>query len=155
LLFFVKRIGAESQEWRIEKLPVLGLILEYLPAQVALEIVDLFFQDQLNFVLTPRRYSNLSDLTNVLQEWIVIFEKLTDDWTPTTVDFLKRSVWIFRRNVARSIIEAYPLVDKNVMQERVQSVAQEFLPSQCPLLVLLNENMDVNGIDQWLFSFKK
>lgn len=45
LLVFVKCVGAESENWTIDRLPVLGLILEYLPADVALEITDLFFQD--------------------------------------------------------------------------------------------------------------
>lgn len=68
LLVFVKRIAADSEKWNIEKLPVLGLILEYLPVHIAFEILDLFLQDQLNRVLKPRRYNNLNDLTNVMQE---------------------------------------------------------------------------------------
>lgn len=96
----------------------------------------------------------------MLQEWIQVVKKLTDEWSPTTADFLKGSVWIFRRNVTRLIRgkinrKASPLVEKNMMAERVHSYAQECLSSQSPLLAILSKNMNFNGIDQWLSIFRK
>jgi len=92
----------------------------------------------------------------VLQEWIQVVKKLTDEWSPTTADFLKGSVWIFKRNVARLIRgkinrTASPLVEA----ERVHSYAQECLSSQSPLLAILGKDMNFNGIDQWLSIFRK
>lgn len=84
---------------------------------------------------------------------------LKEDWTPKTADFLKKSIWVFRKCLARFIVGEmngveYTFAEKSSEMESIRSFAQEFSPPQSPLHLLLNEKMDFNGIDQWLSSFR-
>ena len=97
LIEFVKCIGAASQSWKIDKISVLALILRYLLPHISLEI--LFLQDQQDRVLTPHKYTNMGQLTGVIQEWILIVISLGESWGHKTADFFKKCVWILRENL--------------------------------------------------------
>jgi len=159
LIEFVKCFGAESQSWTVEKISVLGLILEHLPSHISLEIIDLFVQDQLNRVLTPHKYTNMTELTDVIQEWILILMTLGEGWTIKTVEFFKKCLWIFRQNMTLLIVHtlnrgADPLLKNDVIAVRIRCFVIDCSPLLSPLPVLFDDKMDLEGIEQWLSSFK-
>lgn len=160
LVEFVKCFGAESQSWTLEKIPVLGLILEHLPAHISLEIIDLFIQDQLNRVLTPHRYSNMAELTDVIQEWIVILMTLGEGFTTKTADLFKKCVWMFRQNMGLLVVQTLnrgvdPLKENDLIADRIRSFVLDCSPLLSPLPVLFDDKMDLKGIEQWLARFLK
>jgi len=155
LIEFVKCFCAGSQEWKIEKIPVLGLILEHLPPHISLEVIDLFVQDQLNRVLTTHRYTNMAELTGVLQEWIIIIMTLGDGWTTKIANLFKESVWIFRQHLVLLVVRtlnlgAHPSLQNDLIVERIRSFVLDSSPLLSPLPVLLENKMDLKGIEQWL-----
>jgi len=160
LVEFIKCFGAGSQVWKIEKSAVLGLILNYLPPHLSLELVDLFVQDQLNRVLTPHKCTTMAELTDVIQRWVLINMTLGEGWTNKTANLMKTCVWIFKKNLGRMVVKIlnrgpYTLLENDLVAERIRSYVQDCSPPMSPLPVLLEENMNLTKIEKWFSTLIK
>jgi len=160
LIEFVKCFGAMSQSWKNEKISVLALILRYLPPHISLEIIDLFLQDQQDRVLTPHKYTNLGQLTGVIQEWILIVISLGESWNNKKAEFFKKCVWVLRENLGLLVLSRLncageQVSEKDLIAERVRSFVLDCSPLLSPLPVLFEDNMDFKRIEEWLSDFIK